>query len=254
MLPSAYVINPKLVPEVNADLLQSVEATSTTPLTIQYVINPKAVWSDGVPVDRRRLRLRLAVPAGRRHRRRRQPDQVASTLGYRDVATVTGSHGGRTVTVVFAKPFADWRVLFDHMVPAHIARKVGWNTGFDHFDPAVDLSAGPLLLSRCRRRTRPCWSGTRPGGGRRRSSRRWPCPSGRPRQLDRCPGDHQQGGVPAGAVHPVVAGLGQLPAQRAELVHPSLDFLSLEFDVKSTVGSHVAARQAIAHAIDRTPC
>jgi ABC-type transport system substrate-binding protein len=35
-------------------------------------------------------------------------------------------------------------------------------------------------------------------------------------------------------------------------VHPSLSLLSLEFDVKSTVGSHVEARQAIAHAIDRT--
>ncbi len=40
VLPSAYVINPKLVPQVNTDLLLSVEATSTSPLTIQYVINP----------------------------------------------------------------------------------------------------------------------------------------------------------------------------------------------------------------------
>ena len=38
------------MPQVNTDLLESVEATSTSPLTIQYVINPKAVWSDGVPV------------------------------------------------------------------------------------------------------------------------------------------------------------------------------------------------------------
>ena len=51
VLPSAYTVNPKLVPQVNTDLLESVEATSTTPLTIQYVINPKAVWSDGVPVS-----------------------------------------------------------------------------------------------------------------------------------------------------------------------------------------------------------
>src|SRR5208283_2939204 len=50
VLPSAYVMTPKLVPQVNAALLVSVEATSTTPLTVQYVINPKAVWSDGVPV------------------------------------------------------------------------------------------------------------------------------------------------------------------------------------------------------------
>ena len=35
-------------------------------------------------------------------------------------------------------------------------------------------------------------------------------------------------------------------------IHPSLALLSLEFDVHSTIGGHVAARQAIAHAIDRT--
>ena len=50
VLPSAYVITAKLVPQVNSDLLLSVEATATSPLTIQYVINPKATWSDGVPV------------------------------------------------------------------------------------------------------------------------------------------------------------------------------------------------------------
>ncbi len=36
--------------------------------------------------------------------------------------------------------------MFDHMVPAHIAREVGWNHGFDTFNPAVDLSAGPLMV------------------------------------------------------------------------------------------------------------
>ena len=75
-----------------------------------------------------------------------QPDQVASTLGYRDVSSVTPSHGGKTVTVVFSAPFTDWRVMFSDMVPAHIASRVGWNHGFDTFDPAIDLSAGPLML------------------------------------------------------------------------------------------------------------
>ena len=146
MLPSAYVINPKLVPQVNSDLLLSVEATSTSPLTIQYVINPKAVWSDGVPVTADDFIYAWQSQRGDGIDVDGQPDQVASTLGYRDVASVTSSHGGKTVTVVFATPFTDWRVMFDHMVPAHIASRVGWNHGFDTFNPAVDLSAGPLVL------------------------------------------------------------------------------------------------------------
>ncbi len=34
------------------------------------------------------------------------------------------------MTVKFSQPFADWQSLFINMVPAHIARTVGWNTGF----------------------------------------------------------------------------------------------------------------------------
>ena len=115
--PAPTSINPKLVPQVNTDLLESVEATSTSPLTIQYVINPKAVWSDGVPVTADDFIYAWQSQRGDGIDVDGQPDQVASTLGYRDVASVTGSNGGRTVTVVFATPFADWRVLFDHMVP-----------------------------------------------------------------------------------------------------------------------------------------
>ena len=37
---------------------------------------------------------------------------------------------GDTVTVTFKPSFADWRSLFGNIVPAHVARQVGWNTGF----------------------------------------------------------------------------------------------------------------------------
>ena len=107
VLPSAYVINPKLVPQVNTDLLESVEATATTPLTIQYVINPRAVWSDGVAVTADDFIYAWQSQQGGVVDVTGLPDQVASTLGYRDVASVTGSHGGRTVTVVFSRRSAD---------------------------------------------------------------------------------------------------------------------------------------------------
>ena len=32
--------------------------------------------------------------------------------------------------MTFKPSFADWRCLFTNIVPAHIARTVGWNTGF----------------------------------------------------------------------------------------------------------------------------
>jgi peptide/nickel transport system substrate-binding protein len=253
VLPSAYVISPKLVPQINTDLLLSVEATSTSPLTIQYVINPKAVWSDGVPVTADDFIYAWQSQRGDGVDVDGQPDRVASTLGYRDVASVTGSDGGRTVTVVFATPFADWRIMFDHMVPAHIARKVGWNTGFASFDPAVDLSAGPLVLRSASSSgtavlvRNPSWWGTPSAlatvtvsDGQDPAS--WIGPLAASDTAVSQPGSFTLGSLNS---------VSALPNTQSS-IHPSLALQSLEFDVRSTVGSHLAARQAIAHAVDRS--
>ncbi|HWE70025.1 MAG TPA: hypothetical protein VG205_06665, partial [Acidimicrobiales bacterium] len=51
VLPSAYTILPNLTTVLNGDLLSGTKVTAVAPLTIQYVLNPAAVWSDGVPVS-----------------------------------------------------------------------------------------------------------------------------------------------------------------------------------------------------------
>jgi peptide/nickel transport system substrate-binding protein len=253
VLPSAYVISPKLVPQVNNDLLLSVEATSASPLTIQYVINPRAVWSDGVPVSADDFIYAWESQRGNGVDVDGQPDQVASTLGYRDVASVTRSNGGKTVTVVFATPFTDWRVMFDHLVPAHIAMRVGWNSGFSLFDPAVDLSAGPMIVQSVSGDSEAVLV---------RNPRWW----GTPAVLDRvvvsvAPTQSDWLGTLAGINHavaqPALFTLGSLDSVSSlpntqSSIKPSLSFLQLEFNMKSPVTGKVAARQAIAHALDRT--
>ena len=252
VLPSAYVINSKLVPQVNSDLLLSVEATSTSPLTIQYVINPKAVWSDGVAVSADDFIYAWEAQRGAGIDVGGAPDQVASALGYRDVASVSGSHGGKTVTVVFARPFTDWRVMFDHMIPAHVARRVGWNSGFQSFNPDVDLSAGPMIVQSISTGTavlvkNPKWWGTAA-------------------LLDRvtvsiAPNQAAWTGSLASSnqtvAQPTGFNLGTLDAVTSmpntqSVVKPSLSFLQLEFNTKSPLTAHAATREAIAHAIDRT--
>ena len=136
--------------ELNSELVASAEMVSTDPQTIVYKIHPQAVWSDGVPVsaddfiynweltrpgatDVDGSRIQSNVGTGR-------PDPIAS---------VTGSDGGKTVTVVWKAHNVEWKSgsMFNQLVPAHVARKVGFNSGFDRFDPAVHLSDGPFRIA-----------------------------------------------------------------------------------------------------------
>ena len=48
--PQAFIVNNKLQPVLNTQLLESADVTSTNPQTVVYKINPKAVWSDGTPI------------------------------------------------------------------------------------------------------------------------------------------------------------------------------------------------------------
>ena len=51
--------------------------------------------------------------------------------------------------MVFSKPYSDWQSLYGAgypMIPAHIAKKVGFNNGFQNFGPAVQVSGGPYEI------------------------------------------------------------------------------------------------------------
>ncbi len=143
VLPSPFVVGANGTPTANSDLVESSELVSTKPQTIVYTLNPKAEWSDGVPISAtdfayawQQQRGDPAVPA----------DDVASIAGYRDIASVTGSNGGQTVTVRFKTTFADWQMLFDNLLPAHVMEKEGWNPPCLTVSPLVDLSGGPFKI------------------------------------------------------------------------------------------------------------
>jgi peptide/nickel transport system substrate-binding protein len=253
VLPSAYVISSGSAPQVNSNLLLSVEATSTSPLTIQYVINPSAVWSDGVPVSADDFIYAWEAQRGNGVEVDGQADQVASDLGYRDVASVIGSHGGKTVTVVFTTPFTDWRVLFHDMLPAHIARRVGWNHGFAAFNPDVDLSAGPYVLK----------SVSSGGSAVLVRNPKWWGTAAVLDRVDVAVAPNQKSWIGALAAsnqavaQPSTFNLGSLDAVSSlpntqSFIKPSLNLLQLEFNVTSPLTVQPAAREAIAHALDRT--
>jgi peptide/nickel transport system substrate-binding protein len=153
--PQVFIVNPQLQPVLNTQLMQSATQTSTSPQTIVYQINPKAVWQDGKPIDAADFVYNYDAQSGNKTYKDvgDKTFDAASTVGYNQIKTITGSSpansaacttvtlqatlppvtcgNGDTVTVVFAKPFADWKSLFGDIVPEHIATTVGWNTGFN---------------------------------------------------------------------------------------------------------------------------
>jgi peptide/nickel transport system substrate-binding protein len=148
VLPSAFVPDVPYSasqPLSSSELVISAEPVSLKPLTVVYTLNPKAVWSDGVPITATDFKYAWEQQRG-------DPDDpaanadIASIAGYRDIGSVTGSNGGHTVTVKFKTPFADWQMLFANLLPAHIMEKAGWNPACTTVDPSVDLSGGPFKI------------------------------------------------------------------------------------------------------------
>jgi peptide/nickel transport system substrate-binding protein len=164
VLPSPFVVSDSGSPISNPNLLaqNQAELVSTKPETIVYTLNPKAVWSDGVPITAKDF---VYAWEQQRGDLSSDPTTVASTAGYRDIKSIRGTDKGRTVTVVFRTPFADWEMLFSNLLPAHIMEKTGWNPSCATVDRAVDLSGGPFVIARASAQTivlrdNPKWWGT----------------------------------------------------------------------------------------------
>jgi peptide/nickel transport system substrate-binding protein len=146
--PTVFVTQPNATVALNTELVTSAKVTSTSPQTIVYQINPKATWSDGTPISASDFIYNWQAQSGNPKYKDvgGKAFLPAGTSGYNQIASVTGSNNGKTVTVVFSKPFADWQALFGDLMPAHIATKVGFNTGFQTFGSAEKVSGGPYEI------------------------------------------------------------------------------------------------------------
>jgi peptide/nickel transport system substrate-binding protein len=141
--PNTFTVNPSYAVTMNSDLLDSAAQTGSGPQTVVYKIKPGAVWSDGAPITADDF-----VYAWQAQNGSGADLAAASSVGYDQIKSVTGSDGGKTVTVVFGTPFPDWRSLFSALYPAHIARQHGDNTAsFAWFGANVPtVSGGPFTV------------------------------------------------------------------------------------------------------------
>lgn len=115
------------------------EKISDDPLQVKYTVNEDVTWSDGTPIDAADMMLYWAGvstnlntvegDAVERDAETGEPKATSGDAVYFDGAspglglvTETPEVGddGRSVTLTYDKPFADWEVAFDIGVPAHV--------------------------------------------------------------------------------------------------------------------------------------
>jgi peptide/nickel transport system substrate-binding protein len=140
-----FITTPDLKPTLNTDLMVSAEQTSTNPQTIVYKIQPNAVWSDGTPITADDFIYAWQTQNGKDC----ADCAAASTSGYDQMQSVTGSNNGKTVTVVYKTPYTDWKGPFGPLYPAHIAKQhgdlaVSWKWFNDN---VPNYSGGPYMVS-----------------------------------------------------------------------------------------------------------
>lgn len=141
LLPRPFHYSAAAVPSVNNDYFTDISASTSTgdaPLTVTYTINPKASWSDGKAITWQDFKSLWQASNGKN-----TAYKVSQSTGYDRISGVAQGKDERQAVVTFAKPFADWKGLFDPLVPSSLtATPTAFNSGWaDH--PTV--TAGPFV-------------------------------------------------------------------------------------------------------------
>jgi peptide/nickel transport system substrate-binding protein len=246
--PSVFRPQPDFSVRLDSELMEGAELTAEEPQTVTYRIRGDAVWSDGTPISDDDF-----ADLWRRSNGSDRRVDVVSTTGYQDIERVTGSPDGRTVTVRFTRPFADWRSLFANLLPSHHMERQpgGWKTGLDR-RPEQIPSGGPFQIARHDREQSLTLE---------RNPRYW----GRSAHLDRIVfrflpvAMAQADALRNGEVDVIYAPSPQVDVVRlvqglpgvASEVRMGLGFEHLTFNLAHPILRDLAVREAIALALDR---
>ena len=139
LLPQLFTTTADNTMVINPDYLTSAEVTSTSPQVVTYTFNPKATWSDGIPMGWRDIAAYWKSQNGS------DPGyRTSGTVGYQDITSVTRGVDDRQAIVTFSKPFAEWKNLFGPFQPASLtSTPAAFNTAWKTTMP---VTAGPFTI------------------------------------------------------------------------------------------------------------
>jgi peptide/nickel transport system substrate-binding protein len=139
-LPVVWHFDAGSKPMLNTDVVDKADQTSASPQTLEYHINPKAVWSDGSPISYKDFAAMWTALNGTN-----KAYKIASSNGYEQIQSVEKGATDQDVKVVFKTPYPDWKALFSPIMPASVnASPAAFNTAWVN---GPTLSGGPFKIS-----------------------------------------------------------------------------------------------------------
>lgn len=126
VLPEPFTVTPDFKRQATSLVTEEPKEISQSPFTVQYKVDPKAVWNDGKPIDVKDFIFawHTSDPNYAPYHKAAGKDACASLdTGYDTIKNITATNNGKTIDVAFTKPYADWRALFQNMLPAHKMEK-----------------------------------------------------------------------------------------------------------------------------------
>lgn len=103
MLPVFFYFDASGEPTPNPDYLLSVEVLNEEPTQVRYVLNPKAVWGDGSPIDGDDMIAKWKACNGDNSK-----FNCVSTESFEPIASITLGDDKTDVTVTYKSAFPDW--------------------------------------------------------------------------------------------------------------------------------------------------
>ncbi|WP_369261933.1 ABC transporter family substrate-binding protein [Streptomyces sp. R35] len=144
------------------NFLLSASVTSTSPQVVVYKLNPKAKWSDGKSLSWRDFSALWKASNGTN-----KEYEAANTSGYDQISAVGQGADAHQVKVTFSSPYADWKRLFDPLLPAAgIDTPAKFNKGWTEKIPvtgaAFKISSYDKTAQTITAVPDPNWWGTKP--------------------------------------------------------------------------------------------
>lgn len=140
LLPQFFNYDAKGLPTPNPNWVTSAEQTNVNPTTVNFKLNPQAVWGDGSPVDVDDMIATWKSCSGEDTK-----FSCASTQGYSGIAKIESGADKFDVTVTFKATYPDWTQPFSYpgTLKAESVRDVStFNNGWKNLDN--DWLSGPF--------------------------------------------------------------------------------------------------------------